>query len=265
LRGDTDFSQTEHLDRWDAQGVAFIFGIDAMANLYEQAEKLPESAWKRLTRPARYVVKTEPRERPENVKQQVVREREFENKRLVAEFVAEFRYRPTKCSREYRVIVLKKQIEVTRGQTKLFDDSICFFYITNKEGATGEQIIFQANGRCNQENLIEQHKNDVRSMTAPLDSLESNWAYMVITALAWSLKAWAALLTPVTPRWAERHQREKNKLLRMDFSTFRNAIINIPAQIVRTGRRIIYRLLNWNPWLPVFFRLAESLAYPFRH
>lgn len=265
LRGDTDFSQTEHLDRWDAQGVAFIFGIDAMANLYEQAEKLPESAWKRLIRPARYVVKTEPRERPENVKQQVVRDREFENKRLVAEFVAEFRYRPTKCSREYRVIVLKKQIEVTRGQTKLFDDSICFFYITNKEGATGEQIIFQANGRCNQENLIEQHKNDVRSMTAPLDSLESNWAYMVITALAWSLKAWAALLTPVTPRWAERHQREKNKLLRMDFSTFRNAMINIPAQIVRTGRRIIYRLLNWNPWLPVFFRLAESLAYPLRH
>jgi hypothetical protein len=162
------------------------------------------------------------------------------------------------------MIVVKKHIEVRKGQNKLFDKSICFFYITNSEAATPEQIVFKANGRCNQENLIEQHKNDVRSLTAPLDSLESNWAYMVIAALAWSLKAWAALLVPINPRWADQHLREKQKLLRMDFSTFRNAMINIPAQIVRASRRIIYRLLNWNPWLHVFFRLSESLAYPLR-
>ena len=104
----------------------------------------------------------------------------------------------------------------------------------------------------------------MRSLTAPLDSLESNWAYMVMTALAWSLKAWAALLVPVSPRCAERHEHEKQKLLRMDFTTFRNALVNIPAQIARTGRRIIYRLLNWNPWLHVFFRLTESLSHPLR-
>lgn len=264
LRGDTDFSQTEHLDGWDSQQVTFIFGIDAMPNLYELAEKLPKNAWKRLKRPARYEVKTQTRERPENVKERVVEEREFENKRLVAEYVAEFRYRPGKCSKEYRVIVVKKHVEVTRGQTELFETFPCFFYITNSWETTPEQIVFKANGRCNQENLIEQQKNDVRSLTAPLDSLESNWAYMVMTALAWSLKAWAALLVPVNPGCAERHEHEKQKLLRMDFSTFRNALINIPAQIVRTGGRIIYRLLNWNPWLHVFFRLVESLAYPLR-
>lgn len=264
LRGDTDFSQTKHLDRWDAQDVTFIFGFDAMPNLDELAEKLPKSAWKRLSRPARYEVKTQPRERPENVKEQIVEQREFENMRLLAEYVAEFRYRPGNCAKEYRMIVVKKDVEVTRGQHKLFDKSIFLFYITNKEELTPEQIVFTANGRCNQENLIEQHKNSVRSLTAPLDSLESNWAYMVITALAWSLKAWAALLVPVNPRWKERHEREKQTLLRMEFTTFRNALINIPAQIVRTGRRIIYRLLNWNPWLHVFFRLTESLAYPLR-
>ena len=37
LRGDTDFSQTEHLDRWDAEGVRFVFGIDAMPNLVNRA------------------------------------------------------------------------------------------------------------------------------------------------------------------------------------------------------------------------------------
>ncbi len=264
LRGDTDFSQTEHLDRWDGDKVTFIFGMDAMKNLYELVETLPQTAWKRLARPPRYEIQTQTRERPENVKERVVLEREFENKRLVGESVAEFRYRPTKCSKEYRMVVVKKDIEVTRGQKKMFDDTVCFFYITNREELTAEQVVFQANRRCNQENLIEQHKHGVRSLTAPLDTLESNWAYMVITALAWSLKAWAALLIPVHPRWSEQHESEKRKILRMDFSTFRNALINIPAQVVRTSRRLIYRLLNWNPWLGVFFRLADSLARPLR-
>jgi hypothetical protein len=264
LRGDTDFYLTENLDRWDDEGITFLFGVDAMPNLYKHVEELPKSAWKRLHRPARYQVQTQPRQRPENVKERIVVEEEFENKKLVGEYVAEFRYRPHACSKEYRMVVLKKDIEVTRGQIKLFDDSICFFYITNDWELPVDQIVFKANRRCNQENLIEQHKNDVRSLTAPLDSLESNWAYMVMTALAWSLKAWAALLVPVNPRWREQHETEKQRLLRMDFSTFRNAMINIPTQIVRTSRRIICRLLNWNPWVHVLIRLTEPLAHPLR-
>lgn len=264
LRGDTDFYKTENLDRWDTEGVNFLFGVDAVDAFYERAEKLPKTAWKRLHRPAHYQVQTKRRQRPENVKERIIVEREFENKRLIKEYVAELRYRPHNCSKEYRMVVLKKEIEVTRGQIKLFDESICFFYITNNWELPLEQVVFKANRRCNQENLIEQHKNDVRSLTAPLDNLESNWAYMVMTALAWSLKAWAALLVPVNPRWREQHESEKQRLLRMDFSTFRNAIINIPAQIVRTSRQIIFRLLNWNPWVHVFMRLAQTLAHPLR-
>lgn len=104
----------------------------------------------------------------------------------------------------------------------------------------------------------------VHALTAPLDSLESNWAYMVIASLAWSLKAWASLLIPVSPRWRETHEAEKQTLLRMDFTTFRQAMINIPAQIVRTGRRIVYRLLSWNRWQPTFFRLWNQLNKPLR-
>ena len=51
LRGDTDFTQTASLDDWDEQGdVRFVFGIDAMPNLYEKVENLPDRAWKRLRR-----------------------------------------------------------------------------------------------------------------------------------------------------------------------------------------------------------------------
>ena len=152
VRGDTDFTQTEYLDGWDSDGVRFVFGIDAMTNLYKIAESLPKTAWTRLERPARYEVKTQPRARPENVKEQIVEEREFENIRLVAEHVAEFTYRPVKCQKDYRVVVVWKDLEVLKGQAKLFDKPVCFFYITNDWASSQEEIVSDTNHRCNQEN-----------------------------------------------------------------------------------------------------------------
>jgi len=100
----------------------------------------------------------------------------------------------------------------------------------------------------------------VRALTAPVDTLESNWAYMLMTSLAWNLKAWWALWPTEAPgRWSERHRDDKATILGMEFKTFLNAFIRMPCQIVRTGRRIVYRLLNWNPWQHVFFRTFEQL------
>src|SRR5438034_9559401 len=83
LRGDTDFSQTEHLDRWHAdERIRFVFGYAGHANLVGQAEDLPPQAWRQLERPPRYRVATEPRQRPDNVKDQVVKRRQFETLRL---------------------------------------------------------------------------------------------------------------------------------------------------------------------------------------
>jgi hypothetical protein len=262
LRGDTDFSQTEHLDRWDADGVRFIFGIDATSALYQRAENLPANAWKELHRRTKYEVRTGPRRRPANVKQQIVEQRQFEDIRLAKEHVAEFIYRPAKCRKSYRVIAVWKDLEVYQGQKKLFDKDRCFFYITNAWGMPTEEVVFGANDRCDQENLLQQLKSGVRSLSAPVDNLLSNWAYMVMASLAWSLKAWAALLFPDEGRWSEKHREEKRKLLRMDFATFRRALISVPAQIVRTGGKILYRLLAWNPWQHVFFRLLDQLRKP---
>ena len=261
LRGDTDFSQTEHLDRWDADPrVRFIFGYDATANLREIADNLPAKAWSRLERPPRYEVQTEPRERPDRVKERIVRQRQFENQRLESEEVAEFEYRPTACGKSYRMVVVRKNLSVQRGQQRLFQDCKYFFYISNERESSVSEIVFAANDRCDQENLIEQLSNGVRSLRAPVDSLVSNWAYMVMTALAWDLKAWWALLLPEQPgRWQERHRAEKQAVLKMEFKKFLNGFIQIPCQIVRTARRIVYRVLAWNPWQPVFFRLLSVL------
>jgi len=264
LRGDTDFTQTAHLDRWDQDSVRFIFGIDATDKLYELAGELPEEAWKTLQRRVKREVKTQRRKRPENVKQQVVEAREFKDVRTVKERVAEFTYQPGKCAKAYRIVVVMKELEEWHGQKKFEETARCFFYITNAAEKPAEEIVFGANDRCAQENLLGVHKNDLRSLTAPLDNLRSNWAYMVMASLAWSLKAWSALILPEEGRWQEKHREEKQKLLRMEFSTFRQAMLNIPAQISRTGRKIICRLLGWNPWQSVFFRLLDQLIRPLK-
>ncbi len=116
LRGDTDFSQTTHLDRWDDAGdVRFVFGMDANPNLKARAESLPEKQWKPLDRPAKHTVQTESRQRPDNVKEQVVREREFKNIRLQSEQVARFDYRPAACRKTYRVVVVRKNLSVEKA------------------------------------------------------------------------------------------------------------------------------------------------------
>ena len=264
LRGDTDFTQTEYLDRWNAHDVKFVFGIPAMKNLVGIAESLTNKAFSPLHRPAKYDVKTESRKKPENVKERIVRERQYENIRLQSEEVAEFNYCPTKCKTSYRVIVLKKNLTVERGEQRLFDDIAWFFYITNDWTKSAAGIVRDANGRCNQENLIAQLKGGVKAMTMPVDTLVSNWAYMVMASLAWTLKSWAALLLPEEGRWAEKHREEKRTLLRMEFGTFVQAFVQMPASIIRTGRRIVYRLLSWNPWRHVFFRLLDQLRLPLR-
>jgi len=215
-------------------------------------------------RPAKYEVKTQPRHRPANVKEQIVVERQYENIRLRSEDAAEFDYRPTKCSKTYRIVVLRKNLSVERGEKVLFDDIRYFFYITNDYKSSRTEIVRGANGRCNQENLNEQLKNGVKAMRMPVDNLVSNWAYMVMASLAWTLKAWFALLLPEKGRWKEKHKRQKQAVLKMEFKKFRNAFIQLPCQIIKTGRKIVYRLLSWNRWLVVFFRGLKVLRYPLR-
>jgi hypothetical protein len=264
LRGDTDFSQTQYLDGWDEQGVGFIFGIDAMANLVALAEGLAPRRWRRLTRAAKYEVATEPRCRPDNVKEQIVREREFQNIRLKSEQVAEFVYRPGACKRDYRIVVVRKNLSVEKGERRLFDEIRYLFYITNRP-EPADQIVAGANKRCDQEKLIGQLKKDgVNALRMPVGDLNSNWAYMVMVALSWTLKAWFALLLPETGRWGEIYSAQKRAVLNMEFKTFLHAFMRLPCQVVRTGRRIVLRLLAWNRWLPVLLRGVNVLRQPLR-
>ena len=250
LRGDTDFALTEHFDRWTKEGTQFVFGMDARKNLIEAAEALEKAAWRALERPERRS-EGDLRQRPVNVKERIVIERGYKNIVLEEEHVAEFAYRPGKCRREYRLIALRKTLAVMEGQQRLFEEPRYFFYITNRDDLTTEEVVFFSNDRCDQENLIEQLKNGLNAMRMPTGDLVSNWAYMVIASLAWTMKAWFALLVE--------KPASRMELIAMEFRRFLNNLIRIPCQIVRTGRRIIYRILGYNGWVRTFLRAFDAI------
>ncbi len=169
-------------------------------------------------------------------------------------------YRRTACKNTYRLIVVRKNLSIEKGERRLFDDYVYFFYLTNDWDEPPAAIVFEANQRCNQENLNAQLKGGVRALTAPVDNLESNWAYMVMTALAWNLKAWWALWPTAGPgRHIERHQEEKQTILGMEFKTFINAFRAHAVSDRARGPTLIYRVLSWNPWQRPFFRTIAQL------
>jgi hypothetical protein len=245
VRGDTDFSLTEHLDRW-ADRVDFVFGMDNNATLRRIADGLDPSAWSRLHRPAAYQPATGTRRaRRENTKRQIVKDRAYLNLELNHEDVAVFTYQPRKCKRAYQVVALRKNISRSRGEDVLIDEIRYFFYITSYTDKTPTQIVALANGRCDQENVIGQLKSGIGALRVPLYDLVSNGAYMLIAALAWNIKAWFAMMM--------HRKRDRHDYLRMEFRRFFHSVILIPAMIVRRARGITVRLVGYTPALDRLF------------
>ena len=252
MRGDTDFSQTKHLDAWDSDGYYFVFGYDCAPNLREMADFVAEEDWTPFRRLPKNTPTTGPRKKRPNVKEQIVIERGYKTIRTVAESVTEISYTPSECKKAYRMIILRKDLAVERGEPTLIPNEVrYFFYITNDETLTAEEVVFHANARCHQENLIEQLKNGVYSLRTPMHDLDSNWAYMFIASLAWTFKAWFALL--------QRKRTTCVEMLGMEFKSFLNRVICIPSQVVKHARQTRVRLLAFTKYAKLMF---EELKTP---
>ncbi len=248
LRGDTDFSLTGNFDRWSLDNVNFVFGYDARKNLVGIAEGLEERAWKPLVRRNKHTCNGKRRERRANVKERIVKEKGYKNIRLKSEQVAEFSYRPGKCERDYRMVVVRKNLSVEKGEDVLFDDIRYFFYITNDTKMTARQVVRFINGRCDHENDIEQLKNGINALRMPSGDLYSNGAYMVMAALAWNLKAWFGILMPDKKMGAQ--------VVRMEFPRFLSGFMALPAQVLHQARQIKLRLLAWTPYVEAFLEIC---------
>ena len=259
LRGDTDFSMTAHLDRWNDDGVRFVFGYDAKRSFVNRAQGLSDEEYSDLERHASKVFSGRQRAKQPRVKEQIVVERGYKNLKLISEEVAEFEHKPAKAKQSYRFVVVRKLIHEERGQKCLDSFYRYLFYVTNDRTMPLHKVVAEANHRCDQENLISQLKSGAPALHAPLNTLHANWAYMVMASLAWTIKAWFGLMLPVTPRWRDKHEAERIAVLRMEFRTFLQQIVMVPAQILRSGRRIVFRLLAWRPKLSLLFRLLDAV------
>ena len=191
----------------DALGVPAI-GYGVPKSLKNRAQAQAFSALQRRAKQA-FVEADQRRARPPRHKESYIRAKGYKNIRLKSEDIAEFAWRPGACKQTYRMVVLRKNLSIERGENVLLEDVRYFLYITNDPDMTAAEVVFTNNDRCNQENLIEQLKNGVRALHAPVNDLNANWAYMVMASLAWSLKAWMALLLPISPRWRAKHEAER--------------------------------------------------------
>ena len=239
VRGDTDFSLTVNFDRWSEEA-DFIFGYDAQPAIVARAEALGEDAWTRLERRPRYTARTgKTRSRRADEKERIVRERGYVNKRLNYEDVAEYEYSPLKCRETYRMVVVRKNISRMKGELCLMDEIRYFFYITTRRDLSADQVVRLANARCDQENVIEQLKNGVNALRVPVYDLVSNWAYMVMAALAWNLKSWFAMMMHL--------KSDRRKYAAMEFKRFIREMILLPCQVIRRARQTTLRIIGWQP------------------
>ena len=239
VRGDTDFSLTANFDRW-SERADFIFGYDAQPALVARAEALEADAWRRLERRPRHTAPAgRTRSRRPDEKGRIVRERGYVNKRLNHEDVAEYDYRPAKCRKTYRMVVVRKNISRMKGELSLVDEIRHFFYITTRRDLSAAEVVRLANARCDQENAIEQLKNGVNALRVPVYDLVSNWAYMVMAALAWNLKSFFAMMMHL--------KKDRRKYTAMEFRRFVREMILVPCQVIRRSRRTTLRIIGWRP------------------
>ena len=233
---------TKNFDRW-AESADFIFGMDCNQALRSRAEALEPACWQLLERKPKYDTLTGQRRHrhQDNEKKRIIKEREYLNLQLNYEDVAEFEYQPGNCKQPYRMVVLRKNISRKKGEHVLLDDIRYFFYITTRTDLSAAEVVQCANERCDQENVVEQLKNGVNAMNVPLYDLVSNWAYMVMAALAWNIKSWFAMMM--------HHQSDRRLYVNMEFRRFIHSIIMIPCRVVRRARSIVIRLIGYQPTL----------------
>ena len=243
IRGDSDFSITSEFDRWTEDGTKFIFGYAAHQNLVKKADLLRENEWEKFAKPKKK--RGSKRKNKQRVKENCVIKRKYKNKIQKEVYVGEFFYTPLKCKKKYRVIVCKKELDIMEGQLRMFEDVKYFFYITNIKDQSAKELLNFMHGRANHENKIEQLANGIHALKMPAAEFMANWAYMAICSLAWNIKSWLGLMIP--------DETKRQRIISCEFKSFQNMIINIPCQIIKTGRKIIFKFLNYNDWVKIIY------------
>ncbi len=67
-----------------------------------------------------------------------------------------------------------------------------------------------------------------------------------------------------TARQKEKQLAVKQRIVRIEFQTFLQTVIHIPAQIIRTSSRLIYRLLSYRESVETLLLIHDNASRPLR-
>lgn len=229
VRGDTKFGRGDVLITSAAHGAFVCVGWAASPTVVQIAEGLPEERWELFERrQSRGTAKSRTRKKRRNLRRMKARKRGYTDKKLKKEWVAEFPYQPIynkkPLPKTYRMIVVRKQIEVA-GKTGLFDQYAYRFILTDLPGSELAELVRYAYGRCHQENLIEQGKNGVSAFKMPTGQLLANEVWMLMAMLAQNFKSYLCLLA-----------LGKDKI-GWEWKRFRFNFMYFAARVTRAGRQ----------------------------
>ena len=152
--------------------------------------------------------------------------------KLAGSEVAETTYRFAK--RDLRLIVRRQRKSV--GEQLSFDDLggwRFFALITNMPPLFAPAVTVEHHHRLRggpPEEAIRQLKSDFGMNHAPVQNFFGNWVWWLAAALAYNVARWVRVLA-----LPEAFRTCRGKRLRTSF-------LNVPAKVVRTGRRLVLRL-----------------------
>ena len=230
VRGDTKFGRADVLLECERHGAKVCVGWAATPRLVKLAEALPSTAWKpHERRCSGGAAPMRVRRKKGNLRRVKARRRGYTDKKLKREWVAEFPYCPMSkkhvVRKTYRVVVIRKQIEVAR-KTGLFDLFTYRFILTDLPESNLSEVVHYAHGRANQENLIEQAANGLSAFRMPTGQLLANEVWMTVAMLAHNFKSYLCLMAL---------GEEK---LGWEWKRFRFNFLYVVARITKASRQI---------------------------
>ena len=188
LRADSEFYCWKLIEFCEQEKITYAITADQTKELQARIAALPEAAWKHYA--------------------------------AGGVQVAEFSFAPARRA-PHRYVVKRQQVREKSGEWRWRYHVV----VTNDERRSAKKLMQWALGRCAMENLIKEHKHDFGFEKLPSQRFHANWAWLLVSQLAWNIVAW--FNRRCLP--ASCHT--------MMLGTLRHRLLKVAGRIVHSGRQ----------------------------
>jgi Transposase DDE domain group 1 len=216
LRADEGFWGQDFFAELEHRQITYAIGAPQIASVKARIAAIPAAHW----RPSSYRAGSE---------------------------VASFAWQPKTWKQKRRFVVRRDPIDI--GEQLRLDDGAYHYYVlvTNDHDRSGDELELWHRAKANVENRIKEAKLGFGLDNLPCHGFHANWAYLLMTLLAYNPLCWLKLLALPAGEHASYAKR-----LRFRF-------INIAATVGRSGRRLVLRLAGGYPLLRDFVEALQRI------